>query len=156
MEPLRTSLLNPPFAQDPPVKLNVNAKTLGLVIAVLAALGLLLEVVGLLGVLSLGFAYAAAGFAGIAFLAIVGLLVDLAAVVLSLVGGWRMWNGLASGKPLVIYGLAIGFVGEIVVGVGYGSLGNAVVGLLVLFAVYYLVVISRFPTAGAAPPPAGP
>ncbi|HUY98354.1 MAG TPA: hypothetical protein VMW47_12180 [Verrucomicrobiae bacterium] len=153
MEPFRATLLNPPFAQDPPLKLSVNARTLGLVIAVLAGLGVLVEVVGLLGVLSLGVAYAASGFAGIAFVAIVGLVLDLAAAVLSLTGGWRMSQGQASGKPLVIYGLAIGFAGEIVVGVGYESLGNALVGMVVLFAIYYLVIVSRFPAPGGAPPP---
>ena len=31
MNSLVDTLMNPPFMQDPPVKLNINAKTLGLV-----------------------------------------------------------------------------------------------------------------------------
>ncbi|HVA20594.1 MAG TPA: hypothetical protein VNN74_00640 [Candidatus Micrarchaeia archaeon] len=154
MDPIRSRLVNPGFAHNPPVKLNIDAKTLGLVIAVLSGIGVLLEAVGLLGVLSLGAAYAAAGFAGIAFVAVLGLAVDLAAALLGLVGGWRMAQANPTGKPLVIYGLALGFLGEIVVGIGYYAAGGAILGLIVLAVLYYLVVISRFPGEGLPSQPA--
>ena len=141
----RDTLLSPSFAEDPPVKLNVNARTLGLVIAILAGLGLLFELIGLLGLLSLGAAVAGTVFGGIVFLAVVGIVVDLAAAGLSLIGGWQMHQGRRDGKNLVIYGLVVGFIGEIVVGLGYASIANAFVGLIILAIVYYLVVISRFP-----------
>ncbi len=152
MEPLRTMLTDPAFAKDPPIKMNVNARTLGLVVAILAGIGLLLEVVGVLGVLSVGAFYAAAGFAGVAGVAFVGLAINLIATGMALAGGWRMSQGDGTGKPLVIYALAIGFLGEVVVGIGYYSVSNALPGLIVLAVLYYLVVISRFPGEELPPP----
>ncbi len=144
-------LLNPPFAQDPPVKLDINAKMLGIVIAILSALGILGALTALVALLGVGSILAAAGFGGILALAYVGVLVGGAAEVMSLVGGWRMYQGNADGKRLVIYALALGFVAQIVTGLGYVSLGNIIVPILIILAVYYLVVISRFPGDAKAP-----
>ena len=76
-------------------------------------------------------------------------LAGLVADVMSLLGGWQMYQGIADGKRLVIYGLAIGFVAQIVSALGYASIGSLILPILVILVVYYLVVISRFP--GPAP-----
>jgi hypothetical protein len=135
------TLVNPPFANDPPVKLNLDAKVVGLVVGILGALGALLSFFGLIGLLGVT---AAAAFAGIFFLALIGLLVNLVADVMTAIGGWRMYQGDASGKRLVIYGLAIAFVAEIILAIGL-SVGSAIVQLVVLAVIYYIVVVSRYP-----------
>jgi hypothetical protein len=69
-----------------------------------------------------------------------------------------MYNLDRSGKVLVIYALALGLGGAVVVLIGqliaYSgflaySAGGAIVGLIIdaiiYFCIYYLVVISRFP-----------
>jgi len=66
------TLVNPPFANDPPVKVNLDAKVVGLVVAILAGLGALFGLLALLAVLGLG-----AAFAGVFFLAFIGLLVGV-------------------------------------------------------------------------------
>jgi len=151
-------LTDPPFAADPPVKMNVDARILGLVIAIL---GIIFAVLDLFagGLLSI-FAFAG-GFSAIWFL---GILVALVASIMGAVGGFRMYNMDRSGKELVIYALTLAVVGRVValIGVliaysGIYSLGFSpagdIVGLiiyaLIAFSVYYLVVISRFP--GEAP-----
>lgn len=153
MEKQADRLLNPPFAKDPPVKLDINAKVLGIVIAVLSALGILGALSALGALLGVGAIYAAAGFGGILAFAYVGVLVGAAADVLSLVGGWRMYQGQVDGKRLVIYGLALGLLGQIVTALGYITVGNVIVPILVILVVYYLVVISRFPGQATQSPP---
>ena len=140
-------LLNPKFAQNPPF--NLDAKILGIVIAVLSALGLLGSLLALLALLAGSTALAAAGFVGIAFIAIIGVLVGGVAELLSLLGGWQMYQGNVAGKRLVIYGLAIAFAGDVVTAFGYLRIGNVILPLIVTLVLYYLVVISRFP--GEAP-----
>lgn len=146
------TLLNPPFAQDPPVKINVNAKTLGAVIAVLAVLGVVGVVVTLLSLLALGSMMTAVGYGGIVFLSIIGLIVDLVAELMALVGGWRMYHENPDGKRLVIYSLAIGILGQIVAGVGHYSISGPIFSLILLAVVYYVVILSRFPTQPTVAP----
>jgi hypothetical protein len=145
------TLVDPPFAQDPPVKLNIDARILGMVCAILGALGALFA---LFALLAIGTFFAVYGHGGIFAFALVGALVLIAAGVLAAVGGWRMYNGNPEGKRLVIYSLAIDFIGQIVYGIGFANLGNLIVSLVVIAAVYYLVVISRF--AQSTPPAAPP
>jgi hypothetical protein len=140
------TLVNPPFANDPPVKLNLDAKIVGLVVAILAAIGALFAFLGLLGLLGLGAALAA--FGGVFVLALLGLLVSLVADVMAAVGGWQMYKGNESGKRLAIYGLAISFVAEIILMIGF-SAGSALLRLILLAVLYYVIVVSRYP--GQAP-----
>jgi hypothetical protein len=133
------TLVNPPFANDPPVKLNVDAKVVGLVVAILAAIGGLLSLFGLLGLLGVG-----AVFGGIFALALIGIAANLVADVMMAIGGWQMYQGNESGKRLVIYGLAIAFLAQIVLALGYTA-GSAILQLIVLAIIYYVVVVSRFP-----------
>lgn len=161
------ALVNPSFASNPPVKLNVNARILGLVIGILAAIGLLLSLFagGLLSIF---------GFVGgLAPIWLLGILVALVAEVMAAIGGFQMYNLNRRGKELVIYGLGLGIVGAVVtlVGeiiaysgyIGYGASGaifSLIFDAIIYGCIYYLVVISRFPgeaplVASAAGPPAG-
>jgi len=141
------TLVNPPFANDPPVKVNFDAKVVGLVVAILAALGALFSLLGLLALLGAG-AVAGSTFAGNFFLALIGVLVTLVADIMAAIGGWQMYQGNESGKRLAIYGLALAFVAQIVQMIGFGSAGG-ILGLILLAIVYYAVVVSRYP--GQAP-----
>src|SRR5207245_1513289 len=87
------TLVNPPFANDPPVKLNLDAKVVGLIVAILAGIGALFALLGLLGLLGLG-----AAFGGIFVLAIIGIIVSLVADVMAVAGGWQMYQGKENGK----------------------------------------------------------
>lgn len=146
------TLVNPPFAKDPPVKVDIDAKILGIVVAILSGLGILFGLGLLIGLMGIGAVLARYGFGGFLPLAYLGALVILAADIMSLMGGWRMYQGDREGKRLVIYGLAIGFVGQIIYGLGYASIGSVILPLVVLAIVYYLVVVSRFPGEAPTPP----
>jgi hypothetical protein len=148
-------LTDPPFAADPPVKLNVNAKILGLVIGILAVIGLVLSLIALPVVFALNNAVnnicnsfgtnCNVGTTGIFALALIGVLLSIVGDVLYAVGGFQMYNMNRAGKDKVIYGLAINVVGGVLQIVGYGGVGGFIFSLIVAVVVYYLVVISRFP-----------
>ena len=89
MSSQKNALLNPPFANDPPVKLNVNAKTLGLVLTVLGVIGILLQLLGLIAIFGLCSGYAFGG-CGLPIIWLLGDLVGFAGII-----GWiyrRMTN----------------------------------------------------------------
>jgi hypothetical protein len=135
------TLVNPPFAKNPPVKLNLDAKVVGLVVAILGGLGALFVFLALLSLLGFGAALSAAG---IFFLALIGVILNLAADVMAAIGGWQMYQGNESGKRLAIYGLAIAFVAEIIQMIGFSS-SSGIVPLILLALVYYAIVVSRYP-----------
>lgn len=135
------TLVNPPFAKNPPVKLNLDAKVVGLVVAVLGGLGALFVLLALLSLLGFGAALSAAG---IFFFALIGVILNLVADVMAAIGGWQMYQGSESGKRLAIYGLAIAFVAEIIQMIGFSS-SSAIVPLILLALVYYAIVVSRYP-----------
>lgn len=162
-------LTDPPFAADPPVKVNVPAKTLGLVLLILGAIGIIFGILGLTAT----FGVCTLGGCGFPILWLLGALIGLVGVCVGTYGAYLMYQVNRDGKRLVIYGLAIGFLGGIVstigtiifysgyavLGVGYGG---AIVGLIIDAIIYgivwYLVIISRWP--GDAPlvataPPGG-
>lgn len=141
-------LLAPSFAADPPVKLNVPAKTLGLILAILGAIG---SFFGILGVFALlGLSAIAAAYGGIFVLAVVGVIISLIGTVVGTWGGYQMYQEKREGKKTAIYGLVINTAGSLVAAIGgSGGLVGWVFGALIAFVVYYLIVISRFP--GEAP-----
>lgn len=159
MPDIRNRLTQPGFTDNPPLRLTVNASILGLVVGILACVGILLSLFagGLLSII--GFV---GGFAPIWFL---GVLLSVVAEVLAAVGGFQMYRLNPGGKNLVIYGLVLGLAGGVVslVGeiiaysglLGYGASG-AIVGLVVdvviYGVIYYLVVVSRFPEPAPAHP----
>src|SRR6266852_3298332 len=95
------TLVNPPFASNPPVKVNFDAKVVGLVVAIVAD-------------------------------------------VICAIGGWQMYQGNESGKRLAIYGLAISFVAEIILMIGFAT-GSSLLRLILLAVLYYAIVVSRYP-----------
>lgn len=169
-------LTDPPFANDPPIKVNVNAKILGLVIGILAIIGaVFFLLVSLGGLWIIGNANAVCnsyGYTcttnGVFILGLIGLLVVLAGYVMSAIGGFRMYNFNRAGKHQVIYGLLLAVVGGIIAMIGYGGfLSTLIFDLIVALVLYYLVVISRFPGEvplvashmggyGSPPPPPPP
>jgi hypothetical protein len=168
-------LTDPPFANDPPLKFNVNAKILGLVIGILAIIGLVLAIIALPVVFALtstvnslcsSLAVNCTANNGIFILALVGVLISIVGDALYAVGGFQMYNLNRAGKSKVIYGLAVNVVGGILQIIGYGGIVGFIFSLIIAVIVYYLVVISRFPGEtplvaspagyGAPPPPPPP
>lgn len=160
-------LTDPPFAADPPIKLNIPAKTVGLVAAILGIIGLV--VFGLFGLIA-AFALTAlstacnnlnslgvresCGTNGIFFLALIGVLATAVGALLYTIGGFQMYGLNRSGKALVIYGLAVGLIGGLLETIG-GLGGGALIFDILWFVVgWYIVVISRWP--GEAPLVAAP
>ncbi len=133
------SLVEPEFAKDPPVKVNLDAKVVGIVLAILAGLGALLGLVGLIGLFAL-----AAAFAGIFLFALLGLIVGIVADIVSAIGGWRMYKGNPEGKRLAVYGIGLALLAELIVIIGYGLGAGAIIQIILLLAFYYAVVVSRF------------
>jgi hypothetical protein len=149
-------LTDPPFAANPPVKLNVNAKILGLVIGILALIGAVFG--GLIGGLLSLFSLAAGGFGGIW---LIGILIGLVADIIGAIGGFQMYSMNRAGKRLVIYALALAFLGAIVGAIGNivaysgiytlggysagGAIFGLIFGVIVYGIVWYIVVISRWP-----------
>ncbi|MCA1616994.1 MAG: hypothetical protein LC729_00015 [Acidobacteria bacterium] len=150
----KETLLDPPFTKDPPLKVNINAKTLGLVLAILSAIVLLFGVLALPVLFAASAVGAALGVpvAQIFVLVLLGTVISLLGTVLVAWGGYRMYREDRGGKALVIYGLALHVVGGLVSALG-GLSASAIVGWIVgtavTFCLYYLVVVSRFP--GEAP-----
>lgn len=160
------ALIAPPFAADPPVKVNVNARTLGLIIGILAIIRAVFALLGLLAVFG-ACSVAGVSIAGCGFpiLWLLGDLVVIVGLVAAAIGGFRMYNLDRSGKELTIYGIALLAIGELVYllgnivfysgalavlgGLGVGVIVAFIIWLAIYFCIYYLVVISRFP--GEAP-----
>ena len=138
------TLLAPPFAADPPVKLNVPAKTLGLIVAILGAIGAFFGTLAVFG--HLGLSALAAAYAGIFLLAAVGGIISVIGTIFATRGGYQMYQEKREGKKFAIYGLLISFVGSLIGTIGgSGGLVGLIFGGLISFVIYYLIVISRFP-----------
>lgn len=131
-------LLNPSFANNPPVKLDIPAKTLGLVCAILAGISTFFGVIALLGVSAL------TAVAGTGALFLVGTVINVIGSALVAWGGYKMYQGDRDGKRLVIYGLVASAIGSLIAALGNLGLAGWIVNAVILFVVYYLVVISRF------------
>lgn len=89
---------------------SVNVRTLGLLFAILATMGILFDLLFLLASSTI--------IAGIPFLATMGLVTDMVGAAVGLIGAGRMFQVEVRGKTQVIYGLVVGFVAEILVGLG--------------------------------------
>lgn len=158
-------LTDPPFAADPPVKFNINAKILGLVLGILALIAGIFSLLGLLAVFgACTIAGVSIGGCGFPILWLLGTVLQVAAFGLAALGGFRMYQMNREGKINFIYGCALGALGTVVylvgniifysgisvLGAGYGgAIVGAIIDLIFIFIFYYLVVISRFP--GEAP-----
>jgi hypothetical protein len=150
-------LTDPPFAADPPIKVNVPAKTLGLIAGILGVIGILFGLLALPAIFALnnacselnGLGITTSCNTGIFGIALIGVLVAFVGAILYAFGGFRMYQLNRSGKDLVIYGLIVSLVGGILEIVGYGGVGDFVFDVIIAVVLYYLVVISRWP--GDAP-----
>jgi hypothetical protein len=161
-------LIHPTFwdPNNPPLKVNVNAKTIGLVAAILGAIGLLLYLFLIPATLAIGTAMTVLGTAipgtvhpGILIVALVGLVIALISEILWTWGGWKMYNEDAEGRKMVVASLGISIVGSIVYNIGSGSATGWLGSLIISAIIYYFVMIARFPneaplTASTPPPPA--
>ena len=162
-------LLHPPFESDPPVKFNINAKTLGLIYAILAGLGALFGLVGVFAVFGLSALGAVLGVTQIFVLLVAGAIIGEIGTIMVAWGGYQMYQEQLDGKRMAILGLAVRVLGGLVGAVGGLSAAGIfgwIVGTAVTFCFYYLVVISRFPgevplvttgggiPGGTPPPPA--
>ena len=151
------NLTDPPFAQNPPLKVNVDSRVLGLVIGILslvAGLAWLLVSIAGLWVVSVNpycssFAQAGASCGnngGIFALGLIGFLLVVAGYLLAAVGGFRMFAMVHEAKSQAIYGLLLGVVGGLIATIGYGGFLSVLIFDVVLaVVVYYLIVVSRFP-----------
>jgi hypothetical protein len=145
------TLVKPPFAANPPYKINVPAKTYGLVIGILAAIGTLFGLLGLLAtftVNNLCSAFVACESHSALWLASVGALLSLAGAILATVGGFQMYGLQPRGRALIIYGMVLGLAGDILYLIGWGFgfyFGSFIIRVIIYAIVYYFLVISRFP-----------
>ena len=153
-----SNLTNPRFADNPPLRVNVDSKVLGLVIGILSLVAglawLLVSIAGLLVVgtvnpycNSIGQSGATCGNnGGIFALGLIGFLLVLAGYLLAAVGGFRMFAMVHEAKSQAIYGLLLGVVGGLIATIGYGGFLSVLIFDVVLaIVVYYLIVVSRFP-----------
>jgi hypothetical protein len=148
------ALTDPPFAADPPIKLNINGRVLGFVVGVGALLLGSMSVVSLFGVF--GFCRNLSLDCSFPILGLVGFVSVLSGYALCVVGGFSMYGLSNEGKARAIYGLLLIAFGDLVGLIGYSGygLGWFIIHLLFALVVYYLIVISRFP--GQAPLVPGP
>ena len=146
MDKYMDQLMAPAFMKNPPVKLDIPAKTLGLVYAILGAIGVLFGLFGLFAALGLSAVAAAVGVGGVWILLLVGGLVSAVGTALAAWGGYKMYQGDHAGKRTVVMGLVISLIGGLISALGTfgGGLPGWIISALITFVLYYLVLISRF------------
>jgi hypothetical protein len=147
MDALMNQLLHPSFMKDPPVKLDIPAKTLGLIYAILGGIAALFGLFAIFALFGLSALTSITGVGGVFILLLIGTIISEAGEVLAAWGGYRMYQGDHGGKTPVVMGLAISVIGGLVSSLGaYGSgLPGWIVSVAITFVLYYLVLISRFP-----------
>jgi hypothetical protein len=140
------TLMDPPFMKDPPVKINVPAKTLGLVYAILGGIGAFFGALAILGFMGLSAAANVAGvLGGLYWLGLLGAVVSLAGTAMAAWGGYQMYQEKREGKRTAVLGLAINVVGNLIGALGgFGDIFGWIVSTAIAFVLYYLVLISRF------------
>jgi len=158
-------LIHPTFwdPNNPPMKVNVNAKTVGLVSAILGALFALFALFAILGLLALGGVATAVGGTGVGGLVMVGVIFIILALITDLMwtyGGWQMYQEKPEGRSMVVVSLALSFIFSVVGDLFSTNIGGIIISLIINGAIYYFVMISRFPNeapvAGAVMPPPPP
>jgi len=162
-------LVRPPFAEHPAIRLGLDARLLGVVLAVLGIPAAIISVLFVAGVSNLCNGLVLCSFPS----------VDVAGTTLLTVGWLVMTVGVAmmlslapGGRAVAVYGLVVAVVGDVVslvgnivfVGanslyyrLGAGSIVIFLIWLVVAAILYYLVVTSRVagePREPAAEPPA--
>jgi hypothetical protein len=145
-------LYNPPFMANPPLKFNVPAKWVGLVVLILSALGLLGNLLSTL----LGTVIGAIGSIGgnpFLLLLAVSAIVGIIGNVYGIMGGWKMFQENPAGRNQAITGYAIG-IGAGLIGVFSNLTHPAVlvagivgwiVGVAIAAVGWYILLMCRFP-----------
>lgn len=147
-------IVNPPFRNDPPVKVNVTARTMGIIALVFGILGglallLLLPAVVFVSTAANDLCHLYNDCVTNSYpLATFGIVVGIVGVVAQIVGGIWMMNGQVKGRALLVYALILGVLGNLLVTVNYGG-GTSFFGIVLDLVIYYFLVIARFP--GEAP-----
>lgn len=155
-------LVKPPFASDPPLKVNVPAKTYGLVLGILAVIGAVFALIVAIAAFTFtsivnsnaicGSALyqgsAACQAVGHASIAGLGELIVLVAMILGAIGGFQMSQGKHQGRSLLAYSLLLALVGQLLYAIlwGFGYyIPGFIISLIIYAVIYYFLVISRFP-----------
>lgn len=126
----------------PPLGLKVSATLMGWISLALSVLFLIaLLVVGTSSVLLTR----NAGHSGIFALALLGLVLLVIAQAGMAFGAWQMTQGKHEGRRALLQWLILSVVFSLVYNIGLANLGQFVVQLVIRAALYFFVVISRFP-----------
>jgi hypothetical protein len=150
-------LVRPPFAERPPIRVNLDARLLGLVLTILGIVAAVVSLLFVLGVSSLCNGLVLCSFPTL----------DVAGTVL-LTAGWVVMTvgvvmmltlpGVAGSRAVAVYGLVLAAAGDVLSLVGnivfvganslYYRLGDGSIVIFVFWLVvsailYYLVVTSR-------------
>ena len=164
-------LIHPTFfdPNNPPVKVNISAKIIGIVAAVLGALGILGSLFAIPAVMLIGTATTVLGVtagvhSGVLVLALIGLVLGLIADIIWTIGGYQMYQEKPEGKSMLVVALALNVVTSLIYDIGTAAVTGVIFTLLINGIIYYFVMISRFsydaPLATASgptnPPPSAP
>ncbi|HEV1998766.1 MAG TPA: hypothetical protein VGR61_11635 [Candidatus Dormibacteraeota bacterium] len=156
------TLYHPPFENDPPLKLNINAKTLGLVLAILYAIFALFSIIGVFGAMGVAALGSALGVHQIFLLIVIGAIAAAIGDILVAWGGYKLYQLNIDGKRFVIMGLALGVVASVFGAIGFENPSGVIGAIIVAGIIYYIVIISRLPsdaplvTSGGPGPGPGP
>ncbi|HYY55014.1 MAG TPA: hypothetical protein VFA01_06505 [Candidatus Dormibacteraeota bacterium] len=130
------SIVEPAFANNPPLKVSLSTTVVGGAVCVLGSLGVLAS---FLGILRATLVVTGVGTWIVAVL----LLVRGIAAGIATYGGYRMYQYDSSWKSRVVYGIAAYFVTEILLLVT--SPVSELLAMVVTAVTYYLVVLSHVP-----------
>lgn len=160
------ALVRPAFRENPPIKANISARTYGIVIMIIAALGTLFTLLLLPAIFSLNDLCNLVGGCRGQAIPILGVIIGAAALIITFVGGLYMYQGKPNGRALVVYGLLLSVIGELLYAITWGSFGSFIFDLIIAAIAYYFAVIARDPgeaplalsgpPAMSGPPPSAP
>ncbi len=157
---IRAWLRQPPFAAHPPVRVPMDAISVGrllLAVAALAVLGNLIVLAEIAGAIPRP---QALGGPLTLVVTLAGVAMGFLAEALLLRGGWRMAHGSEEGKGPAVDGLAVALAAYAILGVGIAAPVTILLYLVLVASVYYVVVASQVPVSTVAAlqasPPPGP
>jgi uncharacterized membrane protein len=162
-------LVRPPFADNPPIKLNLDARVLGLVLMILGIAATLTSLLFVVGVSNL--CNNDLPLCSFPTVDVLGAVILLAGWLAATIGFALMYTLSPAGRVWAVYGLIVVVVGDILALVGnilfvsanslYYSFGTGAIAIFVFWLVvgavfYYLVVTSRSAGESSPVPPAPP
>lgn len=149
-------LIHPTFfdRDNPPLKVNVSAKTMGLIAAILGVLFLLFALALLPVIFAIGTMTTVLGVAigephpGILPIALLGMVIAILTDILWIVGGWKLYKEDAEGRDMLIVALAVNVIASLVLDIGLAQPTSVIWTLIWNAIIYYFVAISRLPQEG--------